>query len=82
MTSKFLGEVSEFDPKTCGLLLAVASDQSLKNSCCRYPMHLNDKFRLMLATTLRDDGLPDEPEYDPLVGGIFSLSYAFTISNF
>ncbi|KHN76496.1 putative DNA-directed RNA polymerases I, II, and III subunit RPABC3 [Toxocara canis] len=31
-----------------------------------YPMHLNDKFRLMLATTLRDDGLPDEPEYDAL----------------
>ncbi|VDK56241.1 unnamed protein product [Anisakis simplex] len=32
-----------------------------------YPMNLNDKFRLMLATTLRDDGLSDEPEYDPLV---------------
>ncbi|VDD87792.1 unnamed protein product [Enterobius vermicularis] len=31
-----------------------------------YPMHLNDKFRLVLATTLRDDGLPDDKEYDPL----------------
>lgn len=31
---------------------------------CRYPMNLNDKFRLLLATTLRDDGLPDEREFD------------------
>nr|CDQ08317.1 Bm12657 [Brugia malayi] len=29
-----------------------------------YPMNLNDKFRLLLATTLRDDGLPDEREFD------------------
>ncbi|VDN54957.1 unnamed protein product [Dracunculus medinensis] len=29
-----------------------------------YPMQLNDKFRLLLTTTLRDDGLPDEREYD------------------
>ena len=29
-----------------------------------YPMHLNDKFRLQVATTLRDDGLPDEGEYE------------------
>ncbi|CAI4230436.1 unnamed protein product [Auanema sp. JU1783] len=29
-----------------------------------YPMQLNDKFRLMIATSLRDDGLPDEGEYD------------------
>ena len=29
-----------------------------------YPMILNDKFRLMLYGTLREDGLPDEGEYD------------------
>ncbi|TKR68109.1 hypothetical protein L596_024142 [Steinernema carpocapsae] len=28
-----------------------------------YPVSLGEKFRLMLATTLRDDGLPDEGEY-------------------
>ncbi|GMS88996.1 hypothetical protein PENTCL1PPCAC_11171, partial [Pristionchus entomophagus] len=30
-----------------------------------YPIDLNEKFRLQIATTLRDDGLPDEGEYDP-----------------
>jgi len=29
-----------------------------------YPISLGDKFRLLLASTLRDDGLPDEGEYD------------------
>lgn len=32
-----------------------------------YPIHLGDKFRLMLCGTLRDDGLTDEGEYDRLV---------------
>ena len=36
-----------------------------------FPMDLNDKFRLMLATTLRDDGYPDEGEFDQQVGLIF-----------
>ncbi|CAB3403496.1 unnamed protein product [Caenorhabditis bovis] len=30
-----------------------------------YPLKANDKFRLVLATTLRDDGLADEGEYQP-----------------
>lgn len=33
-----------------------------------YPMYINEKFRLALAFTLRDDGLADEGEYDPQVG--------------
>lgn len=32
-----------------------------------YPLDLNDKFRLVVATTLRDDGLPDEGEFDQQV---------------
>ncbi|CAL4060138.1 unnamed protein product, partial [Meganyctiphanes norvegica] len=32
-----------------------------------YPMALNDKFRLVLATTLREDGYPtDGPDFNPL----------------
>ncbi|KAF4521814.1 hypothetical protein B566_EDAN012471 [Ephemera danica] len=31
-----------------------------------YPMDLGDKFRLVLATTLREDGYPDTGEYNPL----------------
>jgi len=30
-----------------------------------YPVKLGDKFRLLLASTLREDGYPDEGEYDP-----------------
>ncbi|KAK5977050.1 hypothetical protein GCK32_012420 [Trichostrongylus colubriformis] len=30
-----------------------------------YPINLNDKFRLMITTSVRDDGMPDEGEYDP-----------------
>uniref|UniRef100_A0A915KCT3 Uncharacterized protein n=1 Tax=Romanomermis culicivorax TaxID=13658 RepID=A0A915KCT3_ROMCU len=30
-----------------------------------YPIKLGDKFRLLLATTLREDGYPDEGEFDP-----------------
>lgn len=32
-----------------------------------YPINLNDKFRLMITTSVRDDGMPDEGEYDPQV---------------
>ncbi|XP_077290649.1 DNA-directed RNA polymerases I, II, and III subunit Rpb8 [Arctopsyche grandis] len=31
-----------------------------------YPMDLGDKFRLVLATTLREDGYPDELDWNPL----------------
>ncbi|KAK6637051.1 DNA-directed RNA polymerases I, II, and III subunit RPABC3 [Polyplax serrata] len=31
-----------------------------------YPMELGDKFRLVLATTLREDGYPDSGEWNPL----------------
>lgn len=31
-----------------------------------YPMELGDKFRLVLATTLREDGCPDTGEYNPI----------------
>ncbi|XP_014676047.1 PREDICTED: DNA-directed RNA polymerases I, II, and III subunit RPABC3-like [Priapulus caudatus] len=31
-----------------------------------YSMDLGDKFRLVLATTLREDGYPDDGEYNPV----------------
>ncbi|XP_075223648.1 DNA-directed RNA polymerases I, II, and III subunit Rpb8 isoform X2 [Lycorma delicatula] len=31
-----------------------------------YPMDLGDKFRLVLATTLREDGYPDSGDWNPL----------------
>lgn len=34
-----------------------------------YPMDLGDKFRLMVCTTLREDGAPDEGIYNPLDQG-------------
>lgn len=30
-----------------------------------YPVDLGDKFRLVIATTLREDGYPDDGEYNP-----------------
>lgn len=45
-----------------------------------YPVELNDKFRLMLATTLRDDGVVDEGVYDQQVGKLIDndlLNYNF-----
>ncbi|KAJ1348604.1 DNA-directed RNA polymerases I, II, and III subunit RPABC3 [Parelaphostrongylus tenuis] len=30
-----------------------------------YPVNLNDKFRLMITKSVRDDRMPDEGEYDP-----------------
>ncbi|KIH56540.1 RNA polymerase Rpb8 [Ancylostoma duodenale] len=38
-----------------------------------YPINLNDKFRLMITTSVRDDGMPDEGEYDPQVRFFLSL---------
>ena len=34
-----------------------------------FPMELGDKFRLMLCTSLREDGAPDEGTYTPLDSG-------------
>ncbi|XP_077985501.1 DNA-directed RNA polymerases I, II, and III subunit RPABC3-like [Glandiceps talaboti] len=34
-----------------------------------YPVDLGDKFRLVLASTLREDGYPDDGEYTPLSDG-------------
>lgn len=31
-----------------------------------YPMKFEDKFRLVIATTLREDGCPDSGEFNPL----------------
>ncbi|XP_013419087.1 DNA-directed RNA polymerases I, II, and III subunit RPABC3 [Lingula anatina] len=30
-----------------------------------YPMDLGDKFRMVIATTLREDGYPDDTDYNP-----------------
>ncbi|KAK2191590.1 hypothetical protein NP493_50g01041 [Ridgeia piscesae] len=30
-----------------------------------YPMDLGDKFRMVIATSLREDGMADDGEYDP-----------------
>ncbi|BFZ13787.1 hypothetical protein BsWGS_16826 [Bradybaena similaris] len=30
-----------------------------------YPVELGDKFRLVIATTLREDGCPDDGEFNP-----------------
>lgn len=38
---------------------------------------LGDKFRLVLATTLREDGFPDEPDYTPLDDGQPSRADSF-----
>ncbi|PVD27723.1 hypothetical protein C0Q70_12894 [Pomacea canaliculata] len=34
-----------------------------------YPVDLGDKFRLVIALTLREDGVPDDGEYNPLGSG-------------
>nr|KAG5700157.1 hypothetical protein BaRGS_010464 [Batillaria attramentaria] len=34
-----------------------------------YPVDLGDKFRLVVATTLREDGVPDDGEYNPQSSG-------------
>ncbi|XP_041470977.1 DNA-directed RNA polymerases I, II, and III subunit RPABC3-like [Lytechinus variegatus] len=42
-----------------------------------YPVDFGDKFRLVLATTLREDGLPDESDYVPLDEGQPSRADSF-----
>lgn len=34
-----------------------------------YPMDLGDKFRMVIATSLREDGAPDDGEFDPTDSG-------------
>ncbi|RUS74290.1 hypothetical protein EGW08_017941 [Elysia chlorotica] len=34
-----------------------------------YPVALGDKFRLVIATTLREDGCPDDGEFQPTSSG-------------
>jgi len=34
-----------------------------------YPIELGDKFRMVIATSLREDGVPDDGEYDPTDSG-------------
>ncbi|XP_029647766.1 DNA-directed RNA polymerases I, II, and III subunit RPABC3 [Octopus sinensis] len=34
-----------------------------------YPVELGDKFRMVIATTLREDGYPDDGEYSPVDSG-------------
>jgi DNA-directed RNA polymerase I, II, and III subunit RPABC3 len=41
-------------------------DLILDVNCWVYPMDLGDKFRLVLATTLREDGFPDAGEWNPI----------------
>lgn len=31
-----------------------------------YPVDLGDKFRMVIATSLREDGAPDDGEFDPM----------------
>ncbi|ESN91528.1 hypothetical protein HELRODRAFT_165578 [Helobdella robusta] len=33
-----------------------------------YPIELGDKFRMVIATSMREDGVPDDGEYDPKEG--------------
>lgn len=46
-----------------------------------YPVNLNDKFRLMITTSVRDDGMPDEGEYDPQVLYAFGYQSTKTITT-
>lgn len=34
-----------------------------------YPVDLGDKFRMVIATSLREDGVPDDGDYDPTDDG-------------
>ncbi|KAL6433778.1 hypothetical protein ACFW04_005787 [Cataglyphis niger] len=48
-----------------------------------YPMDLGDKFRLVLATTLREDGYPDGNEWNPMEqeGGSRADSFEYVMSG-
>ncbi|CAI5446665.1 unnamed protein product [Caenorhabditis angaria] len=47
------------DSETLGMELILDINSQI------YPIEANEKIRLVLATTLREDGLADEGEYDP-----------------
>ncbi len=36
-----------------------------------------DKFRMVLATTLREDGAPDDEDYDPTDNGMWGLHLVY-----
>lgn len=44
-----------------------------------YPVSLGDKFRLLLTTTLKEDGMPDEGDFltsgDPLLNNDLIIVY-------
>ncbi|XP_071957872.1 DNA-directed RNA polymerases I, II, and III subunit RPABC3-like [Antedon mediterranea] len=42
-----------------------------------YPVEFGDKFRLVLATTLREDGYPDDGEYAPIDDGTPTRAESF-----
>jgi DNA-directed RNA polymerase I, II, and III subunit RPABC3 len=42
-----------------------------------YPIELGDKFRLVLASTLREDGYPDTGEWNPADSGVSSRADSF-----
>lgn len=44
-----------------------------------YPMHFGDKFRLVLATTLREDGCPDTGEFNPFEGPTRADSFDYVM---
>ncbi|KYQ51531.1 DNA-directed RNA polymerases I, II, and III subunit RPABC3 [Trachymyrmex zeteki] len=48
-----------------------------------YPMELGDKFRLVLSTTLREDGYPDGNEWNPMEqeGGSRADSFEYVMSG-
>ncbi|XP_066599227.1 DNA-directed RNA polymerases I, II, and III subunit RPABC3 isoform X1 [Prorops nasuta] len=48
-----------------------------------YPMELGDKFRLVLATTLREDGYPDGGEWNAIEteGGSRADSFEYVMSG-
>src|SRR5688500_13388032 len=43
-------------------------DLILDINCQIYLMHLGDKFRLVVANTLREDGYPDDAEWNSVEG--------------
>ena len=40
-----------------------------------YPMSLGDKFRLLLTTTLREDGVPDDGDFLTMGNSVLRLYY-------
>ncbi|XP_014481769.1 PREDICTED: DNA-directed RNA polymerases I, II, and III subunit RPABC3 isoform X1 [Dinoponera quadriceps] len=58
-------------------------DLILDINCWLYPMELGDKFRLVLATTLREDGYPDGNEWNATEqeGGSRADSFEYVMSG-